>query len=94
MSLITEKDYKKHPLSYWKGRKVKVMDPLENGIITIPVGTILEIVDKFDGFELRGLEVCPHCKIGRKLSISRVRPRNCKLRLLPEAETLKGGPDA
>jgi len=72
--MITQKEWKKKPLSYWKGKKVRTLREMENGNFKIPIGTILEIKDKYCGVELKGLEVCSHCEIGRKISISKVEP--------------------
>lgn len=70
--MVTEKEYKKNPESYWRGKKVKTLCKLNNGYYEIPKGTILEIERKYQGFSLRGIEVCSHCEIGRKVHISRV----------------------
>ncbi len=72
--MISWNKWRRMPISYWQGKKVKTLVPLENGNITIPEGTILEICGKYNGVELRGLEVCPHCKIGLKITISWVPP--------------------
>lgn len=85
--MITDKNYKEHKAEFWEGRKVETRVDIENGHITIPSGTILEITRKFSGFDLEGLEVCQHCKIGVKIFIRQVTPS--KLRLLPVKELKK-----
>ncbi len=82
--MITEKQYKQKPLTFWNSKKVETLVNIGNGYYAIPAGTVLEITNKYQGFTLRGLDVCPHCKIGRKIDISRVEPT--ALRLLPEPE--------
>ena len=77
--MITYKEYKQKPLSYWKGKKVETLGTMQNGRYVIPKGTILIIVDKYAGFGLRGVDVCPHCKIGVRIYINRVEPTAIKL---------------
>lgn len=61
-------------MKYWKDKIVMSLRDMENGWFTIPKGTKFEITDKYKGFSLKGLEICQHCKIGRKISIARVEP--------------------
>ena len=77
--MITQKDYKKYTEKYWIGKKVRTLIDIENGSVTIPKGFILMISDKNKGFSLTAIEVCPHCKIGRKLNITRVDPSELEL---------------
>ena len=72
--MVTWKEYKQKPESYWKGKKIRTLIKMENGNIVIPQGTILIIDRKYKGFTLTGIKDCPHCGIGRKLYISRVTP--------------------
>lgn len=72
--MVTQKEYFRKPESFWMGKKVKTLRDMRNGWVEIPKGTILKITRKYQGFSLEGVEVCPHCKIGNRLSISRVEP--------------------
>lgn len=78
-AMITQKEYKKYPEEYWIGKKVRTLLDIENGYITIPKGFILRIDRKYQGFSLSAIDVCPHCGIGRKISISRVKPYHLEL---------------
>ncbi len=77
--MITWEDYKKRSMKFWEGKKVRTLLVIENGWCVIPVGTIFEITDKYSGFSLKKVDTCPHCKIGRKTSISRVDPTDLEL---------------
>ena len=83
--MITWKDYRKHNEDYWKGKKVITLREMKNGWFVIPMGTILKIDRKYCGFSLEGLEVCKHCKIGRRISIGRVEPTALRLKINEEA---------
>ena len=73
---MTDKEYHKMTEVELKGRRVKVLALIENGITSIPAGTILTIKAKRSGFQLAG-ERCPHC--GIQPFISRVEPRFVEL---------------
>lgn len=77
--MITKKQYESYPETFWIGKKVKTLKKLQNGWFEIPVGTILVINRKYKGFDLQGLEICPHCNIGKKISISRVQVNDVQL---------------
>jgi len=76
---ITWTEYKKRPKRYWKGRHVKTLLVIGNGYCEIPKGTILQITRKYQGFDLKAVQECSHCGIGKKLSISRVDPTDLEL---------------
>ena len=77
--MITQKEYKKYPFNWWLGRKVITLRELQSRGIVIPEGTVMKITGKYQGFDLEGLEVCEHCKIGRKIYIKRVPPSDLRL---------------
>lgn len=77
--MITWKEWRRKTEKYWKGKKVRTLRDIQNKAITIPAGTILEITGKYNGADLEGLEVCPHCNIGRKIYITRVEPTSLEL---------------
>lgn len=77
--MITNKEYFNKPESFWMDKKVRTLKDMRNGWFEIPKGTILKITRKYQGFSLEGIEVCPHCKIGKRLSISRVEGINLEL---------------
>lgn len=77
--MITQKEYKNHKEEYWIGKKVRCLRKLVSGVYDIPEGTILKIESKWKGFDLRGLDVCTHCKIGRVISIRQVEPSALEL---------------
>jgi hypothetical protein len=79
--ILNWKEYHKHPEKYWVGKKVITLIDMQSGQYTIPKGTILEIERKYKGFNLMGLEICPHCKIGLKISIWRVEPHHLMVAL-------------
>jgi len=79
MPRITFKLYNLKKTSWWIGKKVRTLKDIQNGRYKIPKGTIFEIEGKYGGFDLRGLEVCPHCNIGLKIYISKVEPTNLEL---------------
>lgn len=81
MKPITQAEYKKNPERFWKGRKVKTLQELSSGYWGIPEGFVLTITRKYCGFDLEATDECPHCRVGKKLSISRVNPS--ALELLP-----------
>lgn len=72
--MITQKEYELYTEDYWRGKRVITLKELNNGWFMIPSGTELEITRKYNGFSVEGLDICPHCNIGRKISISRVEP--------------------
>lgn len=76
---ITWTEYKKKPERFWKGRKVKTLRELSNGYWSIPEGFILTITHKYCGFDLKATDTCPHCGVGKKLTISRVNPTAVEL---------------
>lgn len=72
MKPITQTEYKKNPERFWKGKKVKTLRSLSSGYWGIPEGFVLVITRKYCGFDLEAENVCPYCRVGKKLSISRV----------------------
>ena len=74
--MITENEYNRNTAKYWIGKKVKVLVELQNNVIAISPGAIMEITGKRGGFSLRG-EKCPHC--GIRPIISQVEPRKLML---------------
>lgn len=76
---ITQKEYEKNTEEYWLGKKVMTLRKLENGNVMIPTGAVLTIHRKYKGFTLKAVTDCPYCKIGVKLSITRVPPNLLKL---------------
>lgn len=88
--MITNKEYKQHPESYWKDKEVVTLNDIQNGWYLIPKGTKLRIHRKYQGFSLEGLDVCPHCKIGIKISISRVNPNGLTLLSIPPTDKSVG----
>lgn len=78
--MLTQKEYKKYPESYWKGKKVRILSEMQtNGGKIFPIGTLMKIVRKYKGFELKIIEICPHCKRGDNWRISRVQPYSLSL---------------
>lgn len=67
---MKETQYIKTSESKFRGRRVKVLQPLNNGWGTIPAGTIATIVRKWKGFTLEA-DPCPCC--GLRASISKVK---------------------
>lgn len=76
---ITWTEYKKRTEIYWKGKFVKTLFKMGNGYWAIPEGTILRITRKYQGFDLKAVQECTHCGIGKRLSISRVAPTKVEL---------------
>ena len=77
--MITLIEYRKHPLAYWMGKRVRLLDDMESGEKTYPAGMIMEIYGKYGGFNLRSVDVCPHCGVGIKHYLSGVKPENLEL---------------
>ena len=77
--MITAKEYRKKTEKEWRDTKVRTLRRLQNGWVIIPKGTILKINSKYLGFGLEGVEECPHCNIGKRLSISRVGPEDLEV---------------
>ena len=77
--MITRIEYLQKKEEFWIGKKVRTLREMRNGWVIIPVGTILKIRRKYQGFTLEAVEICPHCKIGNRLDISRVSPEALEL---------------
>lgn len=60
MAAITAGEYSRKPESYWRGKKVRALRPLQTGQGRVPAGTICTITKKFSGFSVE-TEACPHC---------------------------------
>ena len=77
--MISLKAYKEFPERFWKGKKVVCLRRIENGWVVIPEGFEMEIDRKYKGFSIKGVDFCEHCNIGKKLSMSRVKPQDLRL---------------
>jgi len=86
--MITWKEYKRKPERFWKGRKVRTLLDISNHWFVIPKGYVLKITRKYQGFDLEGIETCPHCNIGKRIDISRVPPTELELVVDAEQEEL------
>jgi hypothetical protein len=78
-TVITQREYDTLPEKHWIGKKVRTLRTMQSREIVIPAGTVMVIQGKFAGFELEGLETCPHCKIGRRIYMTRVSPEGLEL---------------
>jgi hypothetical protein len=68
------------------GRKVEARCEIENrGGDRIPAGAIGVIRRKFNGLEVDFVNDCPHCKFGRRVTISRIHPGDLRLLRKDEA---------
>lgn len=66
----------------WVGRKVRLLQDLENqGGFTFPRGSVMAVTRSFGGLWLEGLYLCTSCSGGRKRAISKI-PES-KVELLP-----------
>ena len=74
--MITKSEYNRNTAKFWIGKKVKVLSELQNDLIAISPGAVMEIIGKRGGFSLKG-EKCPHC--GIRPIISQVEPRKLML---------------
>jgi hypothetical protein len=74
--VISDRDYKQKPLSYWKTIIVRTNVVLHNGVIEIPVGTKCTITDKRGGFTLKS-EPCKLC--GVSIFITKVPPKKLSI---------------
>lgn len=72
--MVTWQEYRKHPESYWKGKKMITLREMRNGNFVIPQGTIMEIDKKYQGFSLRKIDTCEKCGIGKIIHITKVEP--------------------
>jgi hypothetical protein len=73
---ITMVDYNKYSGEEWKGAQVSNVVELSNGLVTIPVGTVLEITSKVNGFSLTS-KTCSCCQI--KAHFTKVKAYNLRL---------------
>ena len=78
--IITRREYKKYPETYWVGKKVRVISSVESGGgLIFDVGAILKITRKYGGFEVERVDICEHCHVGRRASIGRCNPNHFEL---------------
>lgn len=70
---ITEKEYKRKPAAYWKGKKAVSNREIRNGWGALPAGTVFTITDKNRGFSVRS-KPCSCC--GFSLQVTKV-PHGC-----------------
>ena len=84
--MITWADYEGKSKKFWKGKLVRTLLSIENGNYVIPAGTVFEITDKYKGFSLRKVHICPQCGIGKKIDVTRVDPTELELLLHLNAE--------
>lgn len=77
--MISEKEYREHSLTWWEGKKVRLIKEIKNGCEIMPKGAIMEIRGKRSGFELYSEVQCPCCGYGTRHEISRVSPSKLEL---------------
>lgn len=64
---ISRKDYESKTESFWKGKKVVSLTPLENGVATLPAGTGFTVTRKFNGLFLQS-DPCECCGISLRIT--------------------------
>ena len=69
-------EYYKYSGEEWQGARVSNVVELSNGLVTIPVGTVLTITSKMNGFSLTA-NICKCCQM--QVHFTKVKPYNLRL---------------
>ncbi len=80
---MNQREYKSKPESYWVGKKVRLLRPIQNGGHVFPEGYVMKIERKHGGFKLRSVDICKECGVGVRWVITKVPA--CYLELLKES---------
>lgn len=83
---ISPSFYRNHTITYFRGRQVRSLCPLRNGLGEQPAGTVYTIERKWKGFSLIS-EPCGHC--GLRLSMTEVPYEDVEL--LSKLTGVRGG---
>ena len=75
--MISSALYRKHPESWWLGKKVRTRHDIHTSQLVAPAGTIFGIIRKHKGFGIIKAEPCACC--GLRGKIVEVRPELLEL---------------
>jgi len=82
---VTLKEYRDNREDFFLGRKIRLVHEIKNGNHVFPLGYIMEIDRKYNGFTLKSVDTCKECGVGARNSITRVHPSSVEL-LAPQAK--------
>jgi hypothetical protein len=71
--MITDKIYRSLSDREWRGKRLRLLRPVQNTYVILPAGTIVTVKRKFKGFEIEG-EACRCC--GVRVRMTKVLPQS------------------